>query len=156
MTECKLWVGRISPGGYGVMSIDGADVLVHRRVWELHNESVIPAGMIVMHTCDNPPCVNPLHLMLGTHADNQRDKAAKGRQARGERNGRAKLTRSMAEGIRALAARGFMRASEIARLYHVDGSTVRSILRGDTWREPFANPSPPLNDDSPENEKAPK
>ena len=54
--------------------------LVHRVVWEAHNAEPIPPGMHVLHTCDNPRCVNPKHLFLGTNEDNIQDKCRKGRQ----------------------------------------------------------------------------
>ena len=50
-----------------------AMVLLHRAVWEIHNAEPIPEGLIVRHTCDNPPCCNPEHLILGTHQDNTDD-----------------------------------------------------------------------------------
>ena len=55
------------------------NVYIHRLVWEAHNAEPIPEGMIIMHTCDNPRCVNPEHLQLGTMSDNTRDMWSKGR-----------------------------------------------------------------------------
>lgn len=71
---CWLWTGRRDKNGYGKV---GA-ALSHRVFWELHNGH-IPDGLYVLHHCDNPPCIRPTHLFLGTQADNVRDMAAKGR-----------------------------------------------------------------------------
>lgn len=65
--------------GYGVFSRGHVNVLAHRDAWEKANEQPIPAGMVVRHSCDNPPCINPDHLLLGTQADNMRDKVLRGR-----------------------------------------------------------------------------
>src|SRR5690242_6357246 len=86
LDECWEWNGARSARGYGKKKIMFRDYTTHRLAYAWAN-GPIPAGMLVMHTCDNPPCCNPRHLRLGTHLDNQRDKAAKGRhpeQARTE------------------------------------------------------------------------
>jgi hypothetical protein len=75
---CWLWTGAIGTKGYGRVQYRGQLWTASRAVY---NEFVgpIPAGMWVLHRCDNPPCVNPAHLFLGTHTDNVRDAVAKGR-----------------------------------------------------------------------------
>jgi len=76
--------------GYGqIRDEQGSYATAHRISWRLHNGD-IPAGMCVLHKCDNPRCVRPEHLFLGTQADNIADKVRKGRQARGERHGMAR------------------------------------------------------------------
>ena len=77
---CWFWVGALGARGYGATA--GYEQLAHRASWRFHF-GPIPKGMQVLHRCDIPSCVNPLHLFLGTQADNMRDKVSKGRQARG-------------------------------------------------------------------------
>jgi hypothetical protein len=79
---CWVWMGgRQKLMGYGKISLNGKDFLTHRVAWELAN-GPIPADMQVLHSCDNPPCCNPAHLHLGTHADNMREKTERGRTTR--------------------------------------------------------------------------
>ncbi|MGH7022786.1 MAG: HNH endonuclease signature motif containing protein [Caulobacteraceae bacterium] len=76
-TGCHLWTGTLTPGGYGRVH-----VAAHRLAWQLAN-GPIPAGMLVLHRCDNPRCCNPEHLFLGTAQDNMTDKVRKGRTRNG-------------------------------------------------------------------------
>jgi hypothetical protein len=73
---CLPWAGRRDEDGYGHFGKSGS---AHRLAWEDANGQRIPPGLVVMHTCDNPPCINPAHLVLGAIADNNRDRHAKGR-----------------------------------------------------------------------------
>ncbi len=86
--ECWEWQGAHDPRGYGFIGAPGGgkNLLAHRVSWELHN-GAIPQGRYVLHRCDNPRCVRPDHLFLGTHADNMADRQAKGRQAQGDGQG---------------------------------------------------------------------
>lgn len=77
---CAEWTGARSRGGHGQIGIDGRRVGTHRVAWTLAY-GPIPDGMFVCHRCDNPPCVNPAHLFLGTALDNMRDMVTKGRHA---------------------------------------------------------------------------
>lgn len=75
---CREWVGTRSPKGYGKTSYAGKSWTVHRLVWTLVN-GPIPEGLVVCHSCDNPPCAEITHLWVGTQADNLRDMREKGR-----------------------------------------------------------------------------
>src|ERR1700686_3375768 len=105
--ECWLWTDSLIRTGYGYLWANRRNVEAHRFSWEIHN-GPIPAGLYVLHRCDVRHCVNPSHLFLGTKADNNADKCAKGRQARqlGQTNGAAKLNPLQVIGIPALYASG--------------------------------------------------
>lgn len=83
---CWLWQGSKSPKGYGVISYQGKAWRAHRLAYKF-TRGDIPAGLCVLHRCDNPSCVRPDHLFLGTHGENNTDRARKGRNATGERHG---------------------------------------------------------------------
>lgn len=115
--------------GYGSFSLGGRAgtmVSAHRFSWELSNGQ-IPTGKVVRHKCDNPPCVNPSHLVIGSHGENMRDMAER------ERSSKTVLTADEVRNIRALGAAGTSQ-SAIAGSFGVTKGTVGHILRGDTWR----------------------
>lgn len=96
----------------------------------------IPDGCVVCHHCDNPACIRPDHLFAGTHAENVADRDAKGRQARGERNGRAKLDWPTVHELRRRAAAGQLtNKSAVARQLGVSTRAVGFIVANKTWRE---------------------
>ena len=126
-----------SRNDYGTITIDKRTHYVHRVAWELANGS-IPDGMCVCHTCDNPRCINPDHMFLGTIADNLQDMTNKGRRAqlphlRGNQNGRAILDDADILDIRTRAASGEMYES-IAKRYDTAETNVGRIVRRETWR----------------------
>jgi hypothetical protein len=84
---CWLWSRTTVKGGYGRVRYGKKSVVAHRVAWELTNGPV-PDGMLVCHACDNPACINPAHLFLGTHKTNAEDRDRKGRQARGLQHSR--------------------------------------------------------------------
>jgi hypothetical protein len=131
--ECWLWRAGCSPNGYGRINLgthEGVE-LAHRLAWTLMR-GPIPTGLSVCHHCDNPPCVNPAHLFLGTRADNLADMKQKERHARGERMGSAKLTEMDVRAIWNLLGRGVTH-STIASMYDVSNSTITNINTGTTW-----------------------
>lgn len=87
--ECWEWQGNRDLNGYGRIWVDGRSPRASRVAWELENGCAFPAGMLACHTCDNPPCVNPRHIFVGTYRDNQRDASAK---KRNDPRGRAHWT----------------------------------------------------------------
>lgn len=105
---------------------------------EARKKGAIPRGMVVMHKCDNRLCCNPNHLEVGTIADNNHDAIAKGRNAKGERNGNSKLTELQVREIRAKHKLGEYTVSQLAKLYKVSESNMRSIVAEEHWKLPLA------------------
>jgi hypothetical protein len=127
---CWLWTARRDSFGYGRINVSGKSVGAHRVSWELANGRPIPEGMSVCHTCDNPSCVNPAHLFLGTQADNTADMDRKGRRRwrqpprkQGSSHGRAKLTETDVYWIRYAVALGVTKTA-LARAYGIHITTV--------------------------------
>jgi len=115
---------------YVQLERDGRRYQLHREIYEQHH-GPIPPGMVVRHICDNPACINPGHLRIGTQADNVADMHARRRQAdrRGEAHGEAKLTDAAVRHIR----RREMTGRAYAALYGVSESAVSLVLRGKAW-----------------------
>lgn len=128
-TGCWLWFGVTSGKGYGAMQVNKQQKLAHRVSWEIHY-GPIPKGICVLHKCDTPLCVNPAHLFLGTKADNMADRDAKGRTAKGENNGRAKLAETQAAAIR----EDPRSLREIASDYGVHYTAIGKIKRRERWK----------------------
>ena len=138
--DCWEWTGSRTSFGHGRLSIragklDGA----HRIAWTIHH-GPIPAGHVVRHDCDNPPCVNPAHLRLGTAADNRADMYRRGRarggsvSRPGELNPVAKLTTDQVAEIRAMAGSCTQRA--LAARFDISPAQVSRILNGKRWAAP--------------------
>lgn len=133
--ECWNWAAAKMPRGYGVFRFPGHNSgLAHRFAYQQF-VGPIPEDLCVCHHCDNPSCVNPAHLFLGTQADNIRDMDEKGRRVRGdirgEKNGLAKLRLEDIPAIRAL--RGKRTARQIGRIYGVTREAISSVLNGYSW-----------------------
>lgn len=126
--ECWPWKGGRNGEGYGRIYFDGNTHNAQRAAWILFR-GPIPEGMFVCHSCDNPYCVNPAHLFLGTPTDNMRDRDAKGRQARGERDGNAKLTEDNVRAIR----RSCKSIYALSDLFGVAPTTIACARNGTTW-----------------------
>lgn len=119
--------------GYGVLTICRKPIKAHRQAWVLRH-GAIPPNMCVLHGCDNPLCVEPDHLWLGTPSDNVHDMIRKKRYryCRGEEHGGAKLTEGDVRAIRGAAAAGESQRS-IASRFCVCSETVRKIVIGRNW-----------------------
>lgn len=78
--ECWVWTGATNARGYGVVDVDGQTMLAHRAVFSQEHPDIIIEGYEVCHSCDNPPCIRPLHLWVGTRAQNAADMVAKDRK----------------------------------------------------------------------------
>lgn len=126
---CWAWTRKVMYRGYGIFTIRGRRFFAHRIAWELTN-GPIPEGMVVMHLCDNPPCVNPAHLSIGTHRENAADKITKGRQRPGRL---AKLTPEAVREIRVKLAAGATRAA-LGREYSISATTITKIALGRHWK----------------------
>jgi hypothetical protein len=142
---CWLWTGSIANRhGYGRISIGSGEnhrvIAAHRLSWEIHSMEPIPSGMFVLHRCDNPPCVRPDHLFLGTQFTNMSDASSKRRlpqqrypgMCAGEKNGRAKLTDAQVREIRILSKKGFAQR-KIAKLFNVSRSAIGFIQHNKMW-----------------------
>ena len=114
-----------------MLTIKGKKFKAHRLMHELKN-GPIPKGLCVMHTCDNPPCVNPAHLKLGTHHENMLDRMRKGRggDRTGEKNGRAKLKVAQVRVIR----KSKLGPAALGRKYGVSRNQIWFIRTGKQWK----------------------
>lgn len=135
--ECWEFTGAISSDGYGSVNVGGRTVGSHRVAWEAAH-GPIPPGLHVLHRCDHPPCCNPGHLFLGTHAENVADRSRKGRTNRdsrnaGSMNGYAKLTEETAAWARDQVAAGRSR-NAVARDLNVHRATIGFVVARKTWR----------------------
>jgi hypothetical protein len=130
-TDCWEWIGRRSNMNYGLLSDGGRKRSAHRVSWELSN-GPIPESMCVLHRCDNPPCVNPAHLFLGTMSDNSQDMARKGRWRNVPRygwdNNKTKLSDEQIADIRARYAAGEQNKSRLAEEYGVHRSRIYQLV----------------------------
>lgn len=129
---CWEWQGVRLPKGYGQFRFLGRMWRAHRLAW-LFSHGSLPNGLCVLHSCDNPPCVRPSHLFLGTNAENVADRERKHRRIapHGGDHPRAKLTIDDVRSIR--ASRSSSRV--LGPMYGVSPSTITHIRTGRTWRD---------------------
>lgn len=138
VTGCWIWTGDRDKDGYGLWQLKkqplGNGKYLRKRIrasrlsWQIY-KGPIPDGMRVLHTCDNPPCVNPEHLFLGTPKQNSEDMSAKGRSPRGERQGKSVLKEADVIFIR----NSDKTLDELAAQYGVSIQTISDARNGRTW-----------------------
>ena len=156
---CWIWQGLLTPGGYGRLKRNGRMVFAHRAAWEMLI-GVVPESLFVLHNCpggDNPRCVRPDHLWLGTLADNNRDRKSKGRSATGDRNGMrlhpdrhpsklhpeshvrgerhpsAKMSDQLVAEIIARYGQGGVSQFQLSKEYSISQSSMSRIITRKTW-----------------------
>jgi HNH endonuclease len=134
-TECWTWVGAKATG-YGTINLseNKRTFKAHRVSWVIHF-GTIPDKLCVLHRCDNPECVNPNHLFLGTYADNSTDKCNKGRASwlKHEAHPMAKLDKKSVEKIRSLYSTGNFTHKTLAEMFGVARRTVSHVTCEDNW-----------------------
>ncbi len=128
LNNCWNWLGGLDNGGYGVFNHPLLTRSAHRFAIILDGRN--PKRKVVRHSCNNPQCVNPRHLLLGTHADNVADRVAQDRSATGVKNGRAKLNPSKVQVIRKSKESIIL----LARRYKVDCKTIKKVKLRQTWK----------------------
>lgn len=131
--EGGCWICDLSKvgAGYSKIAFGGKTLRAHRLSYELF-VGPIPVGMFILHSCDNPACVNPDHLHLGTQLENMRERSARGRAPVAEKNIQTKLTRSDAASIKA-AIRSGTSDRVLARKHGVTRNAIRNIRVGLSW-----------------------
>jgi hypothetical protein len=162
LDDCWNWKGWRDKDGYGQIKIGRKGILAHRAAYQFFTGK-IPDGLLICHKCDNPSCVNPNHLFLGTQKDNIQDAVKKGRMAAndkhysrlypeklargnrsgrrlhpesylGERNSRSKLAEEQVKEIRALYAMGDISIRKLATIYDMSKSSIWSVLVHKGWK----------------------
>jgi len=137
--SCWEWTGAHVINGYGQIWNDRQFRYAHRISWELHY-GPIPQDLCVCHRCDNRGCVRPDHLFLGTNLENTLDRETKGRGAKGERQGSAKLTEAQVVNIRRLYAVGESSQRALAQQFGISKTEIARIVCGKKWRHLDAVP----------------
>lgn len=141
---CWLWTGGANAAGYGSMRVSGVRRQASWVSWFLAHDEAPADGLYVCHRCDNPRCVRPDHLFLGSPIDNMVDMESKGRSRRprlpGVANGRALLTLADVQFIRSFAyARHYGMRRDLARRFGVHVRTIGMVWAGRTWREEISH-----------------
>jgi hypothetical protein len=134
--KCWEWTGCKTGAGYGQIRVEGKSILAHRISWEMHHGHIL-GNMFVLHHCDNPSCVRPDHLFVGSNVDNVQDMISKGRKVtfRGDHVVSAQLTNDDAKRIRIEYQSGTSSARQIAKRYGVSHTTILGIVNNKRYVE---------------------
>lgn len=132
LEDCWEWAGG-RDNGYGCVKFLNKSFLAHRVSYLLF-KGKIPKGCVVRHSCDNPLCINPQHLLVGSHADNVKDRVERCRSAKGMDNGRAKIDPKTSNEIQEKLASGRSK-TQLAIKYGVDPKVIRNIAKGVHWTQ---------------------
>ena len=134
-TGCWLWTGALFPKGYGGITVDGKTERACRVSYEVF-KGPLKEGDVVLHKCDEPLCVRPTHLEAGSVAENNKDRAKKGRNAdlSGSKNGSSKLTEKQVKKIKKRLEAGD-RHKDIADSFKVSKGTIEAIQAGTVWKD---------------------
>jgi hypothetical protein len=130
---CWQWTGTTASNGYGIIRVKGKQQGAHRVSMMLYRSFDLESPLFVCHHCDNPGCVNPDHLFIGTALDNQRDRIRKGRSSSGERNGKAILTTDQVLLFRKLHQAG-QSCADLSKRFGVHRQTMSKVLRRTRWK----------------------
>jgi hypothetical protein len=122
--ECWLWIGTKDMHGYGKFSLKAKKIGSHRISYEIHKKEKIPTGKVLMHTCDNPACVNPNHLVLGSYSENAVDMVRKNRSRVCFLNEVQVLE----------IKRSYLSIRDLSTKYNVSSSCIRDIKKKRTWK----------------------
>ena len=133
---CLVWTRSCDRSGYGRIRYQRRSWKAHRLVYHLTNPDYDIMGLEVMHSCDNPPCVRPSHLSLGTRQDNVDDMILKGRgnYSKGESNGKSKLTQMEVKEIKRVYKRIWGQQAALAREYGVSREQINKIVNNKEWK----------------------
>jgi hypothetical protein len=134
--DCWNWKAGKDDHGYGKFKFNGHAYHSHRLSWIFCNGN-IPDKLQVLHHCDNPACVNPNHLFLGTPTDNMQDMTKKGRSMYGEKGNNAKLTWDQVQQIRERRKHGEMNCV-MALEFKVNRATISRVVTGECWKPEFS------------------
>lgn len=138
---CLVWTGSSYGFGHGRLMVGETSMAAHRAVYSIATGIPLAKlfGRVLRHTCDNPPCVNPSHIVPGSQRENVQDMMDRGRAPIGERHGMAKLTRAQVEDIRRRHVRGVNRwnrgnTKALCAEYGISDTQLNSIVNFDRWR----------------------
>ncbi len=131
---CWNWTGCCDSRGYGVITINKKMIKAHRFSYVLNKSKIPEDKPCVCHMCNNPLCVNPSHLCADTHENNMKHRDKCDRQARGENNGMAKLTKAQVKKIRRVYSQGHITQKELAQENNVHISTISRVILNEIWK----------------------